>query len=57
MAGKPLKADKINGKLILTLAREDAIVQYIFDLDLQGFSPWRANVEDMANCLAEKRGL
>ena len=39
IAGKASKADKVNGKPTLTLAKEEAIVGYIFDLDSRGFSP------------------
>jgi hypothetical protein len=56
MAGKPSKADKTNGKPTLTTAEEDAIIQYILDLDSRGFSPRRADVQDMADLLMAKRG-
>ena len=56
IAGRASKADKKNGKSTLTLAEEAAIVEYVFDLDLRGFSPRRADVEDMANRLLEMRG-
>src|SRR4051794_5085466 len=56
MAGKPSKADKANGKPTLTTAEEDAIVQYVLDLDSRGFSPRRADVQDMADLLMAKRG-
>jgi hypothetical protein len=37
------------------IAEEDAIVQYILHLDSRGFSPRKADVEDMANLLLAKR--
>jgi hypothetical protein len=55
MAGKPPRADSENGRAKLTKAEEDTIVQYILDLDLRGFSPQRAYVEDIANLLMAKR--
>jgi hypothetical protein len=39
----------------LTEAEEDVIVQYILQLDSRGFSPRKADVEDMANLLLAKR--
>ena len=56
IAGKASKADKVSGKPTLTLAEEEAIVGYELDLDSRGFSPRRADVEDMANYLLKKRG-
>lgn len=40
----------------LTPSEEDAIVRYIIELDTRGFSPRRADVEDMANLLLAKCG-
>jgi hypothetical protein len=37
------------------MAEEDAIVQYISQLDARGFSLQKADVEDMANLLLLKR--
>ena len=56
MNGTTTKPDFKNERAKLTKSEEDAIVQYIFDLDLRGFSPTRANVEDIANLLLAKRG-
>jgi hypothetical protein len=39
MASKPPRADSENGRAKLTKAEEDAIVRYVLDLDLRGFSP------------------
>ena len=39
----------------LTELEEEVISQYILDLDLRGFAPRLAGVEDMANCLLETR--
>ena len=55
IAGRAPEADKTNGKPTLTTAEEHAIVQYICQLDSKGFSPRRADVEDMANLLLAKR--
>ena len=56
IAGKAFKADKVSGKPTLTVAEEEAIVGYVLDLDSRGFSPRRADVEDIANRLLEIRG-
>ncbi|KAK2684214.1 hypothetical protein QWA68_017026, partial [Fusarium oxysporum] len=55
MAGKPSKTDTHSSQSNLTIAEEDAIVQYISQLDSRGFSPQKADVEDMANLLLLKR--
>jgi predicted XRE-type DNA-binding protein len=55
MAGKAPKADKTSGKPTLTSSEEEAIVQYVLQLDLRGFSPRRADVLDMADLLLGKR--
>jgi helix-turn-helix, Psq domain len=39
----------------LTEIEEETIVQYIFDRDSRGFSPWLTDVEDMANYLLDAR--
>ena len=56
MTGRAPKASKTNGVPTLTPIEEHAIVQYIINLNPRGFSPRRADVEDMANLLAAKRG-
>jgi hypothetical protein len=55
MNSKKSRADTHNRQSNLTTAEEDAIVQYILDPDTQGFSPWRCDVEDIANLLLVKR--
>lgn len=55
MTGRTTRSDKTNGSPTLTLDEEEAIVQYILDLDSRGFSPRRCDVEDMANLLTAKR--
>ena len=40
----------------LTIEEEEVIVRYILDLDTRGFSPRKAEVEDMANLLLTRRG-
>jgi hypothetical protein len=56
MAGRASQADSHYGPTTLTSAEEEAIVQYIFQLDTRGFSPRRADVQDMADLLMAKRG-
>ncbi|KFY32348.1 hypothetical protein V493_00285 [Pseudogymnoascus sp. VKM F-4281 (FW-2241)] len=41
---------------ILTATEEEAIVRYVLDLDMRGFPPRIASVEDMANLLLALRG-
>ena len=48
------KVEATNRNLNLTVIEEEVIVQYIMQLDSQGFSPRRADVEDMANVLLAK---
>ena len=36
-------------------SEENAIIQYVLDLDKQGFPPRIANIKDMANFFLEKR--
>jgi hypothetical protein len=55
MAGKTSKADTRNGRTNLTSTEEEAIVEYILNLDARGFSPRRCDVQDMANLLLAKR--
>jgi hypothetical protein len=56
MRSRAAKADITNSRANLSPAEEEAIVQYILDQDVRGFSPWRADVQDMANLLMDKRG-
>ena len=55
MSGQTSKNDSRNGRQKLTKSEEDAIVEYILDLDQRGFPPRIAGVEDMANLLLERR--
>ncbi|KAF6803059.1 transposase [Colletotrichum musicola] len=54
ITGRTARSDKTNGSPTLTPGEEEAIVQYILDLDSRGFSPQRCNVEDIANLLTAK---
>lgn len=49
MKGRTLRGDIRNGRQKITKSEEDAIVQYVLDLEERGFSPRIAGVEDMAN--------
>jgi hypothetical protein len=55
--GQVSKAGATNGNLNLTATEEEVIVQYIMQLDSQGFSPRHADVEDMANVLLAKHNV
>ena len=55
MNGRTLRDDSRHGWQKLTESEENAIVQYVLDLDERGFPPRIAGVEDMANLLLEKR--
>jgi hypothetical protein len=57
MRGRAAKGDITNGRANLTLAEEEAIVQCIIDQDARGFSPRRADVQDMADLLMDRRGV
>jgi hypothetical protein len=56
MKGQTAKADSYHGRLNLTKIEEEAIVQYILDRDLRGFSPRIIDVGNIANLLLRKRG-
>jgi hypothetical protein len=56
MKGRMSRAEMTNANLNLTTTEEKVIVQYIIQQDSRGFSPWPADVEDMANVLLMKRG-
>ena len=49
--GISIQLDTVNKAQKLTKLEEETIIQYIFDLDLQAFSPRCSTVEDMANRL------
>ena len=55
MNGRTSRDDSRNGRQKLTNSEEDAIIQYILDLDKRGFPPRIPGIEDMANLLLEKR--
>jgi hypothetical protein len=53
MTGQPPRSDYRPKVQKLTELEEGVIVNYIIDLDSRGFSPWLADVEDIANYLLE----
>ena len=53
--GVTSKPDSRNSRNKLTKFEENAIFQYVLDLDERGFPPRKACVEDMANLLLAKR--
>lgn len=55
MAGRPSETHAHSSQSNLTITEEDAIIQYISQLDSRGLSPQKADVEDMANLLLLKR--
>ena len=55
MAGITPKAGSHHVNAKLTATEAEVIIQYILDLDSRGFSPTKAEVEDMANLLLAKR--
>ena len=55
MNGRASKPDSRNAHRKLINSKQDAIFQYIVDLDERVFPPWIASVEDMANLLLKKR--
>ena len=55
MNGQTVKVDSRDERQKLTEFKEDAIVQYVLDLDERGFTPRIDGVEDMANLLLGKR--
>ena len=57
MAGRTPQTDTRFGPKTLTVVEEEAVVQYILKRDARGFSPRRADVEDMANLLLAKHGI
>jgi hypothetical protein len=54
-AGRPPRRDIRLKSIKLTLVEEEAIVQYVLDLDTRGLPPRLADVEDMANRLLAQR--
>ena len=55
MKGRVAKPKKRNAQHNLTLTKEETLIQYILDLDSQGFPPWIDDVRDMANLLYKTR--
>ncbi|KFZ20689.1 hypothetical protein V502_03065 [Pseudogymnoascus sp. VKM F-4520 (FW-2644)] len=55
MNGRVAKQESRHAAYRLTITEEEAVVQYILDLDTQGFAPQHAGVEDMANLLLAQR--
>ena len=55
MNGQTSRDNSRHGRQKLTESEENAIVQYVLDLDKRGFPPRIAGVENMANFLLEKR--
>ncbi|KFY27073.1 hypothetical protein V493_03708 [Pseudogymnoascus sp. VKM F-4281 (FW-2241)] len=55
MNGYTARAETYANGHILTTTEEEAIVQYVLDLDMRGFPPRIASVKDMANLLLALR--
>ena len=53
--GQTSRDDSHHGRQKLTESEENAIVQYVLDLDERGFPPRIASIENMANLFLEKR--
>ena len=51
------KPDSWNGRSILITFEEYVIIRYISQLDIRGFSPLKADMEDTANLLLAKRSI
>jgi hypothetical protein len=54
-ASRPTRRDCTANLKKLTQSEEEAIVQYIIELDIRAFSPRLRGVEDMANQLLRLR--
>jgi hypothetical protein len=54
-AGRPLQRDTTPNSKKLTQFEEEAIVQYIIELDIRAFPPRLSSVEDIANQLLRIR--
>jgi hypothetical protein len=57
MNGMIQKADSRPANQLLTEIKEEVVVQYILDLDSQGFPPRIRDVEAMVNYILVMRGL
>jgi len=55
MKGRVAKPEKRDTQHKLTPSEEQTLIQYIIDLDAQGFPPWIAGVKDMADLLLKTR--
>ena len=55
MNGRASKLESRPAAHRLTITEEEAVIQYILDLDTRGFAPRHAGVEDMANLLLARR--
>ena len=55
MNGRAPKPESRPAAHQLTSTEEEAVIQYILDLDTRGFAPRHAGVEDMANLLLARR--
>jgi Tc5 transposase DNA-binding domain/helix-turn-helix, Psq domain len=53
--GMPSRDDCTPNSRKLTLCKEEAIIQYILDLDSRGFSPRPRDVQEIANLLFAER--
>ena len=53
--GKPARSDCLPNSRRLTLYEEEAIIQYILDLDSRGFSLRPRDVQEMADLLLAER--
>ena len=49
LAGQPARRDTTPNSKKLTQSEEEALVQYVLELDTRGFPPRLGGVEDMAN--------
>ena len=56
MNGVPSRSDYIPSSRKLALYEEEAIIQYILDLDLRGFPPRPRDIQEMADLLLAVRG-
>ena len=55
MNGRISKDDSRHGRQKLTKSEENAIIQYVLDLDERRFPPRIAGIKNMANFFLEKR--
>ena len=53
--GRTSRDNSRHGRQKLTESEENAIIQYVLDLDERGFPPRIAGIENMANLLLKKR--